>query len=160
MEVAEAVSCFTDEQLHIIPQHVRGQGVSAVAVEFQASPSCETQVELPLSGRFVGKCYKVQGQAGDPPAVALHEFQMLQAAQSCPNVLQTFGLFRVPSLSQMPGFDSKVADQKHCVLLMENCDYSLQDSRCCDAAALAGFSPGEFMDVGLVTLPHLSGLLG
>lgn len=37
MEVVEFYSCVTDEQLRVIPQHVRGQGVSAVAVEFKVT---------------------------------------------------------------------------------------------------------------------------
>lgn len=133
------------DDLDISPLRVRGQGVSAVAVECICKGG---EVELP--GRFVGKFYKVPSKREEPPALASHEFRMLEAVKGCPHVVQTLGLFHLPIHNCLKHFlnveghcaapgvplpwdsqesaqEDDMPTQRLCALFMEKCDYSLQD---------------------------------
>lgn len=149
--MVRARSFSSRDDLNISPLRVRGQGVAAVAVECMCQGG---EVELP-AGRFVGKFYKVPSKCEEPPAVASHEFRMLEAANGCPHVVQALGLFHLPVHNCFKHFlnveghcaapgvplpwdsvdstDSQgsqqdgMPTQRLCALFMEKCDYSLQD---------------------------------
>lgn len=147
MSMVRARSFSSSDDLNISPLRVRGQGVSAVAVECICKGG---EVELP-AGRFVGKFYKVPVRGREePPASASHEFRMLEAVKGCPHVVQTLGLFHLPIHNCLKHFldveghvpgavlpwastDStnsgsrQMPTQRLCALFMEKCDYSLQD---------------------------------
>mmetsp|Transcript_39098 Transcript_39098/g.84151 ORF Transcript_39098/g.84151 Transcript_39098/m.84151 type:complete len:350 (+) Transcript_39098:66-1115(+) len=145
MSMVRARPFSSRDDLDISPLRVRGQGVSAVAVECICKGG---EVELP--GRFVGKFYKVPSKREEPPALASHEFRMLEAVKGCPHVVQTLGLFHLPIHNCLKHFlnveghcaapgvplpwdsqesaqEDDMPTQRLCALFMEKCDYSLQD---------------------------------